>query len=173
MAMMALVESVIEALNRGGVRYVVVGGLATVLHGFPRLTADIDLVVDLDPAEARRAIQVLVRLGFRPRPPVDPFDFADPARRAAWIREKGLRVFSMHDPTNPLRELDLFVEHPIDFASLWRRSVLLPLAGTTVRVAAIADLIALKRLAGRPEDLRDIAVLEEIAGRGGTGDGGR
>lgn len=169
---MALVEPVVEALNRGGVRYVIVGGLATVLHGFPRLTADIDLVVDLEPAEARRAIDVLLRLGFRPRPPVDARDFADPAKRAAWIREKGLRVFSMFDPTNPLRELDLFVEHPIDFASLWQRSELIPLSGTTARVASIADLIALKRLAGRPEDLRDIEALEEIARRKGMGRGG-
>ncbi|MBI5500125.1 MAG: hypothetical protein HY907_07765 [Deltaproteobacteria bacterium] len=78
---MALVEPIVDALNRGGVRYVIVGGLATVLHGFPRLTADIDLVVDLQPAEARRAIEALLRLGFRPRPPVDPYDFAEIVRR--------------------------------------------------------------------------------------------
>ena len=164
---MALVEPVIAALNQGGVRYVIVGGLATVLHGFARLTADIDLVVDLDPPEARRAIEVLVRLGFRPRPPVDPFDFADPSMRAAWIREKGMRVFSLHDPAQPMRELDLFVEHPIDFDSLWRRSEMIPLATTAARVASIPDLITLKRLAGRPEDLRDIEALEEIARRKG------
>jgi hypothetical protein len=162
---MSLIEPVLDALNRGAVRYVVVGGLATVLHGFPRLTADIDLVVDLEPVEARRAIAVLVRLGFRPRPPVDPFEFADPQRRAAWVREKGLTVFSLFDPGNPLREVDLFLEHPIDFPSLWRRAVTIPLGHTTARVAAIEDLIALKRLAGRPEDLRDIEALEVIARR--------
>jgi hypothetical protein len=164
---MALVEPIIAALNEGAVRYVVVGGLATVLHGFARLTAGIDLVVDLDPPEARRAIEVLVRLGFRPRPPVDPFDFADPSMRAAWIRDKGMRVFSLHDPAQPMRELDLFVEHPIDFESLWRRAEMIPLATTSARVASIPDLIALKRLAGRPEDLRDIEALEEIARRKG------
>ncbi|MDI7266944.1 MAG: hypothetical protein QME96_02995 [Myxococcota bacterium] len=166
---MALVEPIVAAMNQGGVRYVIVGGLATVLHGFPRLTADIDLAVDLDPCEARRAIEVLVRLGFRPRPPVDPFGFADPAIRSAWIREKGMRVFSLYDPANPLREIDLFVEHPIDFDSLWRRSEMIPLAATSARVASIADLIALKRLAARPEDLRDIEALEEIARRKGGG----
>ena len=169
---MAVVEPVIDALNRGEVRYVIVGGLATILHGFPRVTADVDLVVDLDPPEARKAIAALVGLGFRPRPPVDPYAFAVPESRQAWIREKGMRVFSLHDPADPLREVDLFVEHPIDFESLWRRSVLVPLATTTARIAAIADLIALKRLAGRPEDLRDIEALREIARRKGEPDGG-
>ncbi|MBN2359395.1 MAG: hypothetical protein JXR83_08065 [Deltaproteobacteria bacterium] len=160
---MSLLEPIFEALNRAGVRYLVAGGLATVLHGFARLTADIDLIVDLDPVEARRTIDALVSLGMRPRPPVDPFDFADEATRRSWIRDKGLRVFSLYDPANPLREVDLFVEHPIDFAVLWSRSEVLALTTTQVRVVSIADLITLKRLAGRPQDLRDIEALEAIA----------
>lgn len=45
-----------------------VGGLATVLHGYPRLTVDIDLIVDLAPEEARKAVDVLAGR---------PQDFAD------------------------------------------------------------------------------------------------
>ncbi len=44
---MALFEPVFRALNDTGARYVVVGGLATVPHGYARVTADADLVVDL------------------------------------------------------------------------------------------------------------------------------
>lgn len=168
---MAVVEPVIAALNEGQVRYVIVGGLAVVLHGHARLTADIDLIVSLVPAEARRAVEALVGLGLRPRAPVDPLGFADPTIRTSWVREKGMRVFSLYDPLQPLREVDLFVEHPIDFESLWRRSELVSLTSTTARVASIADLILLKRLAGRPEDLRDIAALEEIARLKGGRDG--
>ncbi|OGR91725.1 MAG: hypothetical protein A2V88_09150 [Elusimicrobia bacterium RBG_16_66_12] len=51
---MALFEPIFDALNRAGVRYVVVGGLATVLHGYARLTVGIDLIVDLAPDEARK-----------------------------------------------------------------------------------------------------------------------
>ncbi len=46
-----------SALNDNHVRYVVVGGLAGVLHGFARLTADIEMIVDLGPPEARRAVR--------------------------------------------------------------------------------------------------------------------
>ncbi len=160
-----LLEPIFAALNTADVRYVVVGGLATVLHGYARLTADVDLVVDLRPSEARKAIDALVALGFRPRAPVDPTQFADPAIRGSWVREKRMRVFSMHDPAQPMREIDLFVEHPIAFDELWARSEVLALTTTSVRVASIPDLITLKRVASRPQDLEDIEALEAIRRR--------
>ena len=169
-AAVSLFEPIFAALNRAQVRYVVVGGLATVLHGFARLTADIDLAVDLAPPEARKAVEVLVGLGFRPRAPVEAVAFADPATRAAWINDKGMRVFSMWDPANPMREVDLFVEHPIDFDQLWARCEQIELATTSVRVASIPDLIVLKRLAGRPQDREDIEALQAILARKGRGD---
>ena len=159
---MSLLEPLFETLNRADVRYVVVGGVATVLHGFARLTADVDLVVDLAPIEARKAIAALVGLGLRPRPPVDPAAFADAITRESWIRDKGMRVFSLWDPTQPMREVDLFVEHPVEFEGLFARAEIVSLDTTTVRVASIADLIALKRLASRPQDLADIEALEAI-----------
>lgn len=162
---MALFEPILEALNRNRVRYVIVGGVAVVLHGHARLTADLDLAVDLSPAEAKNAIDTLVGLGFKPRAPVDPSGFADPEMRARWMAEQGMQVFSMWDPANPMRSVDLFVDNPVDFESLWGRSELVSLAGTTARVASIPDLIQLKRLAGRPVDLLDIEALEAIMER--------
>ena len=162
---MSLFEPVFEALNQAGVRYVIVGGLATVLHGFARLTADIDLIVDLDPAEALKAIVTLSGLGLQPRVRVDARDFADPEERRAWIEEKGMQVFTLIDPANPLRAVDLFVESPIPFGDLSARAEVMALRRTSVRVAGIPDLIRLKRLAGRPQDLIDIEALEAILRR--------
>jgi hypothetical protein len=159
---MALFEPVFEALETARARYVVVGGLATVLHGFARLTADIDLIVDLEPSEATKVLSALRGIGLRPRAPVGAYDFADPIVRKGWIDEKGMRVFSLWDPADPLREVDLFVEHPLPFDELWGRSELVELGRNRVRIASIADLIALKRLAGRPQDLQDIEALQAI-----------
>ena len=65
MAAWLLYEPPFRALNASGTRYVVVGGVATVLHGYARLTADIDLIVDLE--ESAAAMRALAGLGLRPR----------------------------------------------------------------------------------------------------------
>jgi hypothetical protein len=81
-----------------------------------------------------------------------------------------MRVFSLFDPAEPMREVDLFVEHPIGFEELWHDSVTMDLGQTTVRVASIAHLIELKRQAGRAQDLLDIEALREIDRRGRRSD---
>lgn len=132
------------------------------LHGYPRLTADVDLVVDLEPEEARKALSALVELGLRPRVPVSALDFSDPEKRNRWIAEKGMKVMTFWDPKNPMLVVDLFVEHPIDFKELWGHSQEMPLEGSFVRVSSLSDLIRLKKISGRPRDLDDIEKLEEI-----------
>lgn len=159
---MAVYEPLFKALNDAGVRYVIVGGLAVVLQGHARLTLDVDLIVDLGNEPARRTIRALTGLGLQPRVPVNPEEFADPVVREAWIRDRGMQVFSMYDPSNPMRVVDLFVEHPIPFEELWTRSDAVDLQNITVHVASIPDLIYLKRLAGRPQDHADIEQLEAI-----------
>jgi len=150
-------------LSGSGTRYVLVGGFATVLHGHARMTADIDVIVDLQPAAAERLMAALGEVGLRPRAPVAAAQFAVEANRRAWAEEKGMRVFSMWDPRNPMLEVDIFIEHPIDFELLVARSVVVELGPHRVSVACIEDLIALKRLADRPQDREDIRALEAIA----------
>ena len=159
---MSVIEPLFKTLNDAGIRYVVVGGLAVVLHGYARMTVDVDLIVDLEAGPATKAIEALVGMGLKPRVPVNPKDFADRSIREAWIRDRGMQVFSMFDPSNPMRVVDLFVDHPIPFEELWSRSDLVELSQTTVRVVSIPDLIELKRRAGRPQDLADIEQLEAI-----------
>lgn len=159
---MSIFEPIFEALNERGVRYVVVGGVAVVLHGHARLTLDLDLVIDLSPAEALKTVEVLADAGLTPSIPVDPRDFADPVIRESWIREKNMQVFSMRDPDDLRRRVDLFVSEPVPFEDLWARSVVVEIGTTAVRVAAIQDLITMKGIAGREQDLSDIAALTEI-----------
>jgi hypothetical protein len=104
----------------------------------------------------------VARLGFRARAPVDPLAFADAIVRRHWIEEKGMRVFSLWDPANPMVEVDLFAEHPIDFEELWNHAEIVKLTRASVRIASIRDLIRLKRIAGRPQDLADVEALELI-----------
>jgi hypothetical protein len=135
------------------------------------MTADVDLVVDLEPEEALKAIRSLTAIGLQPRVPVDPEAFSDPAQRARWVAERGMMVFNLSDPTNPLHSVDLFVDSPIPFDELWARSRHIELPAGTVRVASIDDLIAMKKKAGRPVESADIEALE-ILKRGGGSEGG-
>jgi hypothetical protein len=164
------IETVLAALNAAGVRYLVVGGVAVVLHGHLRTTADLDLVVDLEPANVVSALDALTALGFRPRAPVPAASFADESIRQQWIDEKGMTVFSMWSPSRPGFEVDIFAELPLDFAAAAGRCVRAPLETTEVPVAAIEDLINLKRAAGRPQDIQDIEALEALrSDDGGNG----
>jgi len=157
-------EPVLKALNDAGVRYLVVGGVAVVLHGYLRATGDLDLVVELSPDNLGRALDALERPGFQPRPPVPLRSFADPEIRRSWIETKNLQVFSLWHPELPGFEVDLFVEEPFDFDHVWERRVDVSLADTSAPVVCLEDLLVLKRAAGRARDLEDVAALESLLG---------
>lgn len=165
---MGLYDDVYAAFEQAGVRYVVVGGMAVVMSGHVRATVDLDVVVDLDPAAAEQAVHALEGLGFRPRVPVSAADFADPAIRESWIRDKHMQVLSFYDPQHLAREVDVFVAYPLDFESLVARAVPTAVGHRLVPVAAPEHLIEMKRVAGRPRDLDDIEALQRIQ-EGGSG----
>lgn len=153
------IERVLVALTQAGVEYLVVGGVAVVLHGHLRTTTDLDLVIRLEPNNARRAVEVLTRLGLRPRPPVPAEAFADPEQRSDWVTSKGMTVFSMWDPSDPTFDVDLFVREPFDFSVAYQRRFEAPVGTTVATVIGLEDLLALKRSVGRPQDLADVEAL--------------
>jgi len=170
--MVGEVERVAAALNRAGVRYLVVGGVAVVLHGYLRTTGDLDLVLQLEPDNLERAVAALKGLGYRPRAPVALDAFADAAQRESWRRDKGLTVFSLWNPTQPALEVDLFVSEPFDFDTVYGRAVRVDLETTEATVIALEDLKAMKQRVGRPRDVEDVAALDALAERQGGEDDG-
>jgi len=162
-------EPVVQALNEAGVRYLVVGGVAVVLHGYLRTTGDLDLVIELETENISRALGALERMRFRARAPVPLSSFADPDLRRSWIETKNLQVFSLWREDLPGFEIDLFVKEPFDFDAAWQRRVEVPLSGTTAPVVCLVDLLALKRRAGRARDLDDVTALESLARSHGDG----
>lgn len=156
-------DELLAYLDRSGVRFVVVGGVAVLIQGYPRMTADIDLVIDLDAHNVRRAIEALTARGLRPVLPVNAADFADESTRREWIEQRNLQVFSMRDERNPLLIVDLFAQEPIPFEELWSHADQVRVGGRSIRVASIEHLIRMKRDAARPQDMVDIAHLETIA----------
>jgi hypothetical protein len=135
------IQGLFAMLEAARTRYVLVGGLALVLHGIDRLTADVDLAVDLAPEEALRLVALLEQAGYRPVAPVDPKQLADPAIRAAWHRDRNMRVFSYWDSTGKRPTIDIFIASPIAFEELWQDAVRIDMGGDlTVSVASISHL---------------------------------
>lgn len=87
-------DALVQALDKAGVRYLVAGGLAVNAHGYLRFTRDVDLVLQLAPENIVAAFGALEGIAYRPLVPVTAADFADPAKRTAWIRDKGMAVLN-------------------------------------------------------------------------------
>ncbi len=161
---MSTFVSVFRALYDARVRYVAVGGVATVLHGHVRLTRDIDVVVDLAPDNVERLLGAMTAMHLAPVVPVPASAFADPQQRARWAQEKHMLVFSSRDPKGETY-LDVFLDYPMPWEQLWRDAETMMIDETPVRVASLDHLIELKRTAGRARDRDDIEHLVEIRKR--------
>ena len=162
----ASLELLIRGLNDAGVRYLLVGGLAVNAHGYLRSTVDVDLIVQLDPANLLPALGVLKSLGYTPRVPVPIESFADPELRLSWIRDKNMKVFSLRSDQHPETEVDLFADDPLGFDNAYGRAMQFDIAaGLWATVCALDDLLELKRQADRDKDRNDIQKLKEIHDR--------
>lgn len=157
------IEWVLAPLERAGVRYLVVGGVAVVLHGYLRTTLDLDLVLHLERDNVERALNALASLGFQPQAPVPLSSFAQPEIRETWLRDKNMTVFSLWHPDQPGFAVDLFVQEPFDFDSVYSRALRVSLADVEVTVVSREDLMAMKRATGRARDLDDLAALSELS----------
>jgi len=155
-------EDVLVALQEGGVRYVLVGGTAVILHGVPRTTADLDIVIDLEEANVGRLVEAMTRLGFRPRAPVPAADLASAERRREWIEEKGMRAFTFHRPGRLLDEVDVLIDTPLTFAELARDAQVLEAGGLRLPVASARHLIRMKETTGRGQDAADVDALRRL-----------
>jgi hypothetical protein len=124
--------------------------------------------VALEPERLQRFIAVLTRLGYPPRAPVPASDLLDPDNRRRWQTEKHAFVFTFIDPALPYRQIDVFLEDPLPFASLQAQSIVEHGKGYAVRVASLEHLLAMKRKIQplRPQDVLDIEILEGKLGGG-------
>ena len=155
-------EDIFVKLNERKINYLVVGGIALVLHGVVRLTADLDLIVELESDNLARFISVMKKLCYKPRVPVKAEEFIDPAKREMWIKEKGMRVFSFYHPRKTLSLVDVFIDEPIEYQKLKADHKRIKAGKIKIPVISIKHLIRLKELSGRVQDVADIKALKEV-----------
>jgi hypothetical protein len=154
-------QAILEVLDRNDVHYVLVGGLAAVLHGAVHVTTDVDIVPEEGRANLERLSAALRELGARIRvagePDGVPFDHgADSLAR--------VRIWNL---TTALGDLDVTFEPSgtRGYDDLRRDAVTLALRNVPVPVASLADVIRSKEAAGRPRDRAALPALRELLTR--------
>ncbi len=142
-----------DAFEREHVDYAVCGGLALAFHGYPRATMDLDLLVL--PSQLADARRIAHNLGFDV-----------PARKMIFGLHAGtpreMQRVSKLDPSGEMLSLDLIVVTG-DLEPIWAERVEIGVGSRKITAVSRDGLIAMKRIAGRPRDLLDIATLEGTA----------
>lgn len=142
----AIAAQVCAALNGAGARYLVIGGVACVLHGYGRATTDVDILIERTPENAKAVLKALSKLGY---------GFAR-EWSAAEILKRPITVIG-DDPA-----VDVFtVAWDVKYENAVKRSSVVDVDGVLVPLIGIDDLIATKQT-GRVLDATDVEALEEI-----------
>jgi hypothetical protein len=149
-------DEILRRLVERGVDFVVIGGIAAVLHGSARTTFDLDISFATDDANVAALGDVLTALSARLKGVDDELPFVPDAQT--------LRRVELLTLVTSLGELDVLSGPPgaPPYAELRRNADRYDLGGFNVSVASIDDLIAMKQAAGRAKDLLDIQELEAI-----------
>jgi predicted nucleotidyltransferase len=147
-------SELVRVLSEAEVDYVVVGGVAVVVQAHARFTDDLDICYATDRANLSRLGEVLVELGATLRGIEVDVPFVPDGRTL-----RGTQILCLN---TPLGGLDLVArpEGAPRYERLRARAEVVEIAGVEVPVASIDDMIAMKRAAGRPQDLIDIDALE-------------
>jgi hypothetical protein len=108
-------------------------------------------------------VATLAALGYRPSVPVNLEDFADASRRGEWAREKDATVLALYSDSHRTMPIDLFIAEPFDFDRAHHEALQEEVSpGLVAWFVSFDDLVAMKRHAGRAQDLADIHQLNEI-----------
>jgi len=150
------VERLLERLTTRGVDFVIVGGIAAVLLGSARITRDLDVCYATDEGNLEALGEVMLELDARLRGVDEVVPFVPD-----WRTLRRVELLTLNTDAGPL---DLISRPPgaPGYEALRRNARRFDVGGFSVLVASIDDMLAMKRSAGRPQDLADIEELEAI-----------
>jgi hypothetical protein len=143
--MLNRLQDVFKSFQQNEVKYVVIGGVASVLYGVPRATFDLDILIEATSDNAQRLLAALTQAGFGTASITDAEEvlaheitiFADRARIDVQTRTPG-----------------------ISFRDAWSRRRTMAYQGQDFFILSKEDLIKTKRASGRVVDLEDVRLLE-------------
>lgn len=148
--MATLLQELLEItseLEKNGIEYAVCGGLALTIHGFPRATFDIDVLIQ--PASLDKSYKIAAEKGFD----IKGLDMSFKERAVE------IRRVSKIDEDGEILSLDLLLVTP-QVQDVWETREKLNLQTQDLWIVSTSGLIKMKQLAGRDKDLIDIQRLQ-------------
>lgn len=157
-------QIIFKELSAAEIKYIVVGGVAMNLLGYPRFTGDIDILLALDSENLQKTSDLMKMMGYERRVPVALEELGDEKKALTFLQEKNLIAYSFAHSTEPQLGIDVIVGESLHFQEYADRSSVLRVWGIDIPVVSIDDLIGMKRSSNRKKDIEDVAALLELKG---------
>lgn len=155
-------KKVFSELEKAGVSYLVVGGVAVNLYGYSRFTGDIDILLMLDSVNLSKMGKVMKKMGYVERLPVHLHELQEAKKVKKWLKEKGMTAYTFISAKKPQLDIDILAGYSIDFKKYYKKRTVMEAWGIRLPVIALSDLIMMKKKAGRDKDLLDLKALIEL-----------
>ncbi|MDO8506268.1 MAG: hypothetical protein Q7S41_01520 [Candidatus Limnocylindria bacterium] len=160
------VPAILRTLIKHRVSFVVIGGVAVAHHGYVRTTKDIDIMAEPSDANLRRLWAALQELDAAPLALQHdrPEELPEPFALGGLLKLGNWDLSTKHGRLDLLQYVRGKLESADDYAALARRSEETRFDFGVVRFVSYGDLLDMKTLAGRDQDLVDIRALREARG---------
>ena len=143
-------EILFRELHDQNIEYMIVGGIAVNLHGYPRFTNDLDILLALDKDNIKKLSKIMQSLDYEPRLPVSIEVLEDEDTVKSFIEEKGMTAYSYIHKHQPQFNVDILVAESQDYANFTKEKMPASIWDIEVPVVCIDDLIAMKKIVNPP-----------------------
>lgn len=140
---MSTIEGIFATLNKAKVKYVLIGGLASILHGVPRTTIDIDIAVEPKKKNLEALIRALCKIGLVPE--TDRIDEILGQGGVTFINDRTVDVLTS--------------TKGLEFSDIWKKKERVKYKGVFIPTISKKAQIMMLKAVGREEDLRDVDFL--------------
>ena len=153
---------ILTDLTKNEVKYLLCGGLAVNIYGIPRVTADIDLIIDFTKDNVANFIEILLKHHYISNIPVGLENFVDESYKNKIKIEKNLIAYSFHSTLRSVTILDVIIDCPYSFSEMWINRESRNTRLGTINLVSIEHLIGMKEIANRIQDKKDVEALLKI-----------
>lgn len=136
---------VFKSFEKNKVRYIIIGGISAILHGVPRTTFDLDILIQSTPQNAKKLLDALMEANFGT---VSLTNINDLLAHEVTIFEDRVRI-------------DVQTSTPgLHFNIAWKNRITMKYKGQKFFILSKKDLIKSKIASGREIDLEDVRLLK-------------